>query len=198
MSSDKAGIIDTVCDAIAREDEKAAAAALREYPFVALHNAGRSYGPVEATRVFMRDGFIDRYSGARLVHPAVLRILSKLFPRDFPFQKNWKMTETHIAYWELCPTLDHMVPIARGGADSEENWVTTSMVRNAAKANWTLEELAWQVSPPGTLSEWDGLTGWLMRYVEEHGVGAQENYVVQWYKAACKVASSFSLRCPTS
>ena len=70
-------------------------------------------------------------------------LLSDLYPSLFPFQKNWKMSETHPAYWELMPTLDHVVPVARGGTDSEENWITTSMLRNSAKTNWTVEEFGW-------------------------------------------------------
>ena len=61
-------------------------------------------------------------------------------------------------YWELFPTVDHIVPIARGGIDEESNWVTTSMLRNSMKSNWTLEELDWSLLPTGDLQEWDGLT----------------------------------------
>ena len=188
MARDKADIIKAICDGVDGGDDATVATALREYPFVPQANAGRDYTELQATRIFIRDGFVDRYSGARLVHPAVLRVLSKLLPRDFPFHPNWKMTDTHPAYWELVPTVDHIAPVARGGADSEENWVTTSMLRNAAKANWTLEELGWKLLPPGDFSRWDGLTGWLIRYIEKHGLENQERYVVQWYKAACKVA----------
>lgn len=53
-----------------------------------------------------------------------------------------------------------MVPLARGGADDESNRVTTSQLRSAAKAHWTLEELGWSLRPAGSLADWDGLTGW--------------------------------------
>jgi hypothetical protein len=78
---------------------------------------------------------VDRYSGLPLVFPGVLRLLSRLLPQEFPFHPNWKMAETHPAYWELFPTIDHVLPVSRGGVDSDVNWVTTSMLRNAAKAN---------------------------------------------------------------
>jgi putative addiction module component (TIGR02574 family) len=184
MVTDKASIIEAICNAIARGDDSALTAAVKEYPFVPPTNAGRRYTAIEATRIFVRDGFVDRYSGARLIHPAVLRLLSKFLPREFPFHPNWKMSETHPAYWELVPTVDHIVPVARGGADSEENWATTSMLRNAAKANWTLGELGWTLLPPADFSEWDGLTGWLVSYVKEHGVEGQDRYVLRWYQAA--------------
>src|SRR2546421_668252 len=112
-----------------------------EYPFVSATPEGRRYTELQSLQIFLRDGFVDRYSGQRLVFPGVLRLLSRLLPQEFPFHPNWKMTETHPAYWELFPTIDHVLPIARGGAHSQINWVTTSMLRNAGKANWTLEEL---------------------------------------------------------
>ena len=48
-------------------------------------------------------------------------------------------SETHIAFWELFPTVDHLVPVSRGGSDEELNWVTASMLSNQAKAQWTVE-----------------------------------------------------------
>ena len=86
---------------------------------------------------FLRDGFIDRYSGQKLLNPGILKIISHHFPEDFPYHPHWKMTETHIAYWELTPTLDHIYPIAQGGQDNEKNWVTTSMKNNSIKSNYT-------------------------------------------------------------
>lgn len=82
------------------------------------------------------DGFLDRYSGTKLVHPGVLRILSVLLPEEFPFHRNWLMTQSHVAFWELFPTIDHRVPVAHGGEDTESNWVSTSMLRNSVKAHW--------------------------------------------------------------
>jgi hypothetical protein len=113
-------------------------------------------------RVFRRDGFIDRYSGGRLVFPGTLRLLSELLPQEFPFHPNWKSDACHFAFYELFPTVDHVVPVSRGGADDETNWVSMSMVRNAAKANFTLSELRWELVPPGEAGDWDGLVGWFL------------------------------------
>ena len=111
--------------------------------------ATRRYSPYQSCQVFIRDGFIDRYAGTRLVFPGALRILSIEMPKEFPFHPNWKMSESHIVYWELFPTIDHVVPVSKGGADEEQNWVSTSMLRNNAKSNWTLEELGWELKPQG-------------------------------------------------
>ena len=73
------------------------------------------------------------------------------------------MAESHFVYWELFPTIDHLDPAARGGQDTSDNWVCTSMVRNSAKSSWTLAELKLDLHPRGNLAEWDGLTKWLRR-----------------------------------
>jgi len=121
--------------------------------------------------IFHKDGYIDRYSGERLVFPGVLRLLSLLMPEEFPFHPNWKVDRCHAAYWHMSPTIDHVVPIARGGADDPSNMVTTSMLRNSAKLSWTLEELGWTLLPRGNEKAWDGLTRWFLRYTEDHPSG---------------------------
>lgn len=155
-----------------------------KYPFVVLENEGRRYSERQKTRVFIRDGFIDRYSGEPLVFPPVLRILSSLMPEEFPFQKNWKTSECHLAYWHLLPTIDHIVPVSRGGIDDESNWACTSQLRNSVKANWLLEELGWKLRQPGKRQEWDGLLSWFMTYVKEHPQALEDGYMKSWYQAA--------------
>lgn len=161
-----------------------------DYPFVSSQKHTRSYTELQCARLFVRDGFVDRYSGDRLVFPAALRLISYILPDEFPSHPNWKMSETHIAFWELFPTVDHVVPVARGGEDVEQNWVTTSMLRNSAKAHWTLEELDWKLHPAGDVSEWDGLMGWFLDYVEMNPKFLSDRYLLIWQKAALKVAES--------
>ena len=122
---------------------------------------------MKKTEIFRRDGFIDRYSGEKLIYPPVLKILSVLMEKEFPYQKNWKMSETHIAWWELIPTVDHVEPVARGGEDEKENWVCTSQLRNSAKSNWKLEDLGWEMKKKGDLKKWDGMMGWFMEYMKK-------------------------------
>lgn len=162
----------------------------RDYPFVAPPAPERKFGESEALRVFVRDGFRDRYSGDRLVFPGTLRVLSLRLPEDFPYHPNWRMTDTHFAFWELSPTVDHLVPVARGGADAEANWVTTSMVRNQAKANWTLEELGWTLKPPGQLCEWDGLMGWFLGFAARQPDVLESAALRRWHRAARALATA--------
>ena len=156
---------------------------MQDYPFKPLDNAGRDYTEAEKTKVFRDDGFIDRYSGEKLVYPPVLRILSYLMPKEFPFHKNWKMSECHIAYWKLVPTIDHKKPVSRGGEDEYKNWITTSQLGNSAKSNWTLEELGWKLKASGNLKNWDGMLVWFMEYVKENKM-QKVSYIKNWYNAA--------------
>lgn len=121
----------------------------------------RRSSPALLVEVARRDGFIDRYTGERLVFPGTLRAFSLLLPEKLPFHPNWAYGKCHPMYWELYPTLDHVVPIARGGADSVDNLVITSQRMNSAKAHWTLDELRWTLQPPGD-GTWDGMTGWFL------------------------------------
>jgi 5-methylcytosine-specific restriction endonuclease McrA len=181
----KADVVARVCGALLENDrDRASALAAAEYPFVATTNAGRAYTEVQSTRIYRRDGFLDRYTGDRLVFPGTIRLLSKLMPSEFPTHPSWKMSVTHMVYWDLFPTIDHVIPVARGGADSEENWVTTSMVRNAAKSNWTLEELGWTLEPIDPVRAWDGLIGWFVDYLSARPEHLSDKYIARWLRVA--------------
>ena len=184
VMKDRGAILKAVCEHLTRGDSSEAAdVARREYPFEPQAVAGREYDALTCTRIFIRDGFIDRYAGTRLVFPGALRLLSRLLPAEFPFHRNWKMSATHPAYWELFPTIDHVTPVTRGGKDEVSNWVTTSQLRNSAKAAWTLEELGWTLQPPGNIRKWDGLISWFLSTVSEEAV-RQDRYIRAWHRAA--------------
>lgn len=178
-------MIRDTCQSISQGDlDIARLRILSGFPFVPLENAGRNYSDVQKTQIFIRDGFIDRYSGEKLVFPPVLRLMSKLMSDEFPYHSNWKMSECHIAYWQLSPTIDHIVPVARGGADEESNWACTSQLRNSAKANWLLEELGWELHPPGDLREWDGLLHWYVDYANDHAEIKADPWFRGWLRTA--------------
>ena len=90
-------------------------------------------------------------------------------------------------YWELFPTIDHVVPVAREGADDESNWVSTSMLRNAAKSNWTLEELGWSLVPASDVRQWDGMTGWFIEYLKHDSLWLDDRYIRRWHRVATDV-----------
>jgi hypothetical protein len=133
---------------------------------------------------FVRDGFIDRYCGSRLVCVAALRLISKRLPDQFPFQTNWRTDACHFAFWELVPTLDHILPVSRSGTDDESNWAITSMLRNSAKANFTLDELGWSLCSPGDMKDWDGLLGWFIEQANADRAVLDDHYLREWFTAS--------------
>jgi hypothetical protein len=184
-SGEKGSVIAAICHALADGSIAKAESIIRaDYPFAPAPVTARRFRPVEYTKAFVRDGFIDRYAGNRLLFPPVLRVLSFALPTLFPYHPNWKTDETHPAYWEVSATLDHVIPVSRGGADDESNWVTTSMARNGAKMNWTLEELGWQLRPAGAIGEWDGMMKWFLEYTARHPETIVDNAVRRWRQAA--------------
>ncbi|RLA39698.1 MAG: HNH endonuclease [Gammaproteobacteria bacterium] len=185
--SNPADIIASACEALSLAGKDAARSIIAtKYPHQEVSNAGRKYTELQSTEIFIRDGFIDRFSGEKLIFPPVLRLLSREIPEEFPFHQNWKMSECHIAYWKLFPTVDHLIPVARGGPDEASNWVTTSMVLNSAKSNWLVEELNWTLHSPGKSSSWDGLLPWYLAYANAHQEILENSYLKRWYKAAIR------------
>lgn len=157
---------------------------LEEYPFQPAIVHKRQYSEKQKMEQFKRDGFIDRYTGEKLVNPGVLKVISFFYPKEFPYHAHWKMTDTHVAYMELIPTIDHIVPISKGGSDSIENWVTTSMNKNAKKSNWTLDEIGWKLYPAGNIDDWDGLTKLFISLVEKYPHVLTDNYIAKWYRVS--------------
>jgi len=159
----------------------------QNYPFTPVTKSGRTYTPRQMTKVFMRDGFIDRYKGTRLVYPPALRVISKYLPEIFPFHKNGRMDLGHVAYWELFPTIDHVIPVSRAGIDAEENWVCCSMLTNGIKSNWTLEQLQWKLLSPGDLTDWDGMINWFVQQVKADESLLLDGYIKNWFGAAKEI-----------
>lgn len=186
----KVEAITAVCQSLGSGEVDVAGRLLRDsYPFVPQQSTRHNPGPLQSTRVFLRDGFIDRYGGERLIFPPVLRVLSLRLHQDFPFHPNWKTSVTHPAFWEIGATVDHVTPRSLAGSTNDENLVTTSMARNSAKMNWSYQELGWRLHAPGTLDQWDGLIGWFMRYTLEHQELLSVPMVRRWHRAAQQLAT---------
>jgi hypothetical protein len=181
---DKSAVIQSVCAALANGDQVGAAGLLqRDYPFVSQQATLRRYGAEVLTRVFVRDGFIDQYTGTRLIFSPVLRLLSSVLPVEFPYHPSWKTAATHPAFWELGATIDHVIPVTRGGDDDESNLVTTSMPRNSAKMNYTPQELGWTLQKRGNFDEWDGLLRWFLQFTATNP-GLRRDDLRRWRRAA--------------
>ncbi len=169
------------------KNDKAALLIASDYPFEPKSNAGRKYSISEQTQIYVRDGFIDRYTGKRLIYTPALRLLSYFFPKEFPYHLNWKATACHTAYWDLTPTLDHIIPVSQGGASSKENLVTCSMLTNSKKSNWSMGQVGFSLVPRGNLAEWDGMVSWFMQQIANTPGLDQESGLRKWYIAAKKI-----------
>lgn len=184
----KAAVIEDVASALIRNDAQLARRiASEKYPWthVAVHK--RKMNNLKALSVFIRDGFIDRYSGSRLVFPGALYILSMEMPDAFPAHKTWRVADSHVVYWELWPAVDHIVPVSRGGVDDESNYMTTSVFHNTAKGHWTIEELGWPILAEGDIHEWDGLTNWFLDYIAFKPSLLDNKTINNWHDAVTKM-----------
>lgn len=56
------------------------------YPFVPVQREKRRYSLRAMLKQFFKDGFVDRYSGKRLIHPGMLRIMSIQMAEVFPYE----------------------------------------------------------------------------------------------------------------
>jgi hypothetical protein len=157
---DNTELLGIVCAHLsAGDNDRAETVLARGSPYAPIRPVERSYTLAGMLNVFRRDGFIDRYSGDRLIFPGSLRLISHYLPRAFPYHPDWRTSETPFAFWRLSATVDHIVPVSRGDRDDLTNLVTTSHLRNSIKGNWLLDELGWELHPPGDLTICDGLTG---------------------------------------
>ncbi len=185
---EKALIVKNILELLFSEKKQDASFLAKEkYPFIQNQIKKRQYSKYQMLKIFMRDGFIDRYSGTKLLFPGIFKILSIEFPDIFKYHRNWKMSDTHMIYWELFPTIDHITPIARGGDNSEENMVTTSMIRNSAKSNWTLDELNWKLYNTGSLKEWDGLIFYFNELTNNNSNYMKDKHIAEWKKTLEKI-----------
>jgi len=181
---DPALILEGACEKLLCGEVGSAASLLSaKLPLEEPARETRRYSKPQLVGLFTRDRFTDRYSGNLLVFPGVLLVLSQLVPKEFPYHPNWKFGACHQLYWQLYPTLDHVVPLSRGGRDQDSNWVTTSMLRNSLKGSWSLDELGWQLQPIRTDS-WDGLIGLFSRLVRTNPSLLEVPAIAQWRAAA--------------
>ena len=180
---DKSLIIKNLCGLL-MDDKKQDCIdfAIDNYPFIDNLIQKRQYSKYQMCKIFLRDGFIDRYSGDKLLFPGLIKILTIEFPDIFKYHRNWKMADTHMIYWDLFPTVDHLIPVARGGQDIESNWITTSMLRNSAKSNWTIEEIGWTLYDKGQLDNWNGLINYFIDLTNKNHDYEKDNYVRDWKK----------------
>ena len=172
-------------NAVHRGSEEGKHTILRGWPLSGKVPTSRSISDHQRLRVFRADGFRCRYTGDLLVLPAYLRALSARWPEVVPYHPNWKSDETHEAYWSHTASLEHIDPVAIGGAEAEGNWITTSMARNQVRSRYSLEALGWRVQPRHPLKDWDGGLEAFLAILDAFPsllVGPHGTYLSRWQK----------------
>ena len=140
-------------------DEEAALAAVGEISFVPPYRRKERWPAMTViAKIYARDHYQCRYCGERVVLIAVMRLVSRLYPRQFPYHPNWKADSTHPAFVSRSATLDHVKPIAGGGDPvAPDNLVTACWNCNRRKGDLDLEEIGWSLAEPRD-KDWSGLT----------------------------------------
>jgi len=177
-----------IAEALANGDTQAAEQqAQHEFAWKPSESIRQGIPAARALKVFLRDRFVDRYSGSRLVFPGALLAVGRLLPECFPIHPTWKAGRSHDMFWELWPAVDHVHPVARGGAHDESNFVTTSTINNVAKGNALLAEIGWVLLPcPGSEETWDGLIGWFRRITAAQSQLLNDRQIGAWNSALRK------------
>src|ERR1051325_5511023 len=65
--------------------------ARRDLPLAPATPARRNPSRSTLAKLWKRDGFVDQYTGQRLVYPGALRLLSALMPDELPYHPRWKI-----------------------------------------------------------------------------------------------------------
>jgi 5-methylcytosine-specific restriction endonuclease McrA len=109
-------------------------------------------------RIYVRDNYHCRYCGERVILTPVMRLVSRLYPKQFPYHPNWKADSTHPAFVSRSATLDHVVPISdEGDPVDPANLVTACWGCNRRKGDLRLDEIGWSLVEPADKA-WKGLT----------------------------------------
>lgn len=135
--------------------------------------------------VFARDGYCCRYCGARTVPVPVLRAVSLLWPKQVPWQRNWRTDATHPIYVTCSATIDHIQAVAHGGSSDSANLATACYACNAEKGEFSLARLGWQLRDV-SITDWDGLVGYypaLWMAAEAGAMEADRRYHSRWLAA---------------
>jgi hypothetical protein len=153
--------LERVIVALLSEGREAAAELLAPIAYPRREVAARS-DPSETViaSIYKRDRFHCRYCSCRVIPTQIMRLVSEVFPDDFPYHPNWKGGQTHPAITSRSATLDHIAPWTLGGTNDPENLVCACWICNRIKGDLTLEQMGWELKPIAADTSWDGLTSY--------------------------------------
>jgi 5-methylcytosine-specific restriction endonuclease McrA len=184
-------------DALARvirarieDDHDAVAAELATIRFVPqARPAERGSALIVIAKVYARDHCQCRYCSERVILTAVMRLVSRLYPSEFPYDKNWKADSTHPSFISRSATLDHVRPIARGGDPTAlDNLVTACWNCNRRKGDLLVEEVGWSLVEPQDKG-WKGLTELFHPLWHAAGQPPLSEDEAAWMRAVSKINS---------
>lgn len=152
-------VIGEAIRALVAEGHAAGAAVLERIAYPPRDVAKRPGLPRAVVAAVLRDdNFLCRYCGGELIPTSIMELLGSVYPGLFPYHPNWKGGQTHPAIPARSPVVDHVVPGSREGSWLDrENLVTACWPCNVRKADFTLEQLGWELRPRGETA-WEGLT----------------------------------------
>ncbi len=179
-------VLHATAKALAEGNRSAALGAIAKIAFTRPEPSGRPEPPLRTfALVFARDHFQCRYCGVRTIPTPVMRVVSSVFPEEFPYHPNWKASATHPAISMCSTSLDHLEPVARGGDPlALGNLVTACWVCNLKKGDRTIAELGWELRSHGAVDpQWDGLTRVYPHLWRAAGEPAPRDYHQSWIRA---------------
>lgn len=161
QTDDYANQLQEVVDALVSSGRAAGANKLAPIAYPRREVKARSE-PSESliAEIYKRDRFCCRYCGCRVIPTQVMRLVSDIFPDEFPYHPNWKGGQSHPAIASRSASLDHVLPWSLGGTNNEENLVCACWICNRVKGDLTLQQLGWDLRPIPVDSGWDGLTSY--------------------------------------
>jgi 5-methylcytosine-specific restriction endonuclease McrA len=134
-------------------------------------------------QVYERDHYQCRYCGQRVILTAVLRMLSRRYPDLIPYTSNWTAGKTHPVFASLSATLDHVEPVATGGAGLDPaNLTCACWSCNRRKGDLALADLGWTLRDAHD-DRWRGLADWYVPLWQALGAPALGDYDREWMRA---------------
>jgi hypothetical protein len=126
-----------------------------------------------------------------------MRLVSTLYPDQFPHHPYWKADSTHPAFVSRSATLDHVQSIADGGDPVDvSNLVTACWTCNRRKGDLPLTELRWSLILPRD-QHWQGLTELFRPLWEAAGRPPLSETDRAWMRAVDKPGPSTTNERPT-
>jgi 5-methylcytosine-specific restriction endonuclease McrA len=111
--------------------------------------------------VFRKDHYQCTYTGIKLINHPIIELLSYVLPEQWPYNNPPHGSDvgpknTHLLVWVLWPSVDHIVPVSRGGKNELSNYTTSNSKFNMFKGNILKENLGAEFIEPHDKS-WNGL-----------------------------------------